>query len=77
MSQSGFKHDHEVVRWAATQLPNLPHIQSHLRDVADGLEKQSQESADGLSHAGLSSAGGALGNGQVFPVSAALGKAKE
>lgn len=51
-SSSGFKHDFEVVRWAATQLPNLPHIQAHLREVADGLEKQSGEAADLLAQAG-------------------------
>jgi hypothetical protein len=45
---SGFKHDYEVVRWAATQLPNLPHIQEHLRGVADGLEKSVSEAAAAL-----------------------------
>ena len=45
---SGFVHDHEVVRWVATQLPNLPHIQEHLRHVADGLEKDVKEAEEGL-----------------------------
>lgn len=45
---SGFVHDYEVVRWAASQLPNLPHIQEHLRDVADGLEKAVKEAEASL-----------------------------
>jgi hypothetical protein len=45
---SGFVHDHEVVRWAASQLPNLPHIQEHLRSIADGLESHVNSAADAL-----------------------------
>lgn len=45
---SGFVHDYEVVRWAASQLPNLPHIQEHLRDVADGLEAAASEAEAAL-----------------------------
>lgn len=64
MSEAAFAHDHQLLRWVASQFPNLPHIQSHLNRIADGLEKAAEEAASSLIVVGGAVAGSALGGAE-------------